>query len=117
MKIYSLDDGVYFISEGTKVLDLGYLELSWDFEDEEDSDDENIIYLVRTQPLSDYIKEKHNINWERAWLANAYATGCVFVLNKEPIPLSSIGSGFNYGSTNIIEVHEKGRVLILAEDD
>ena len=68
------------------------------------------------------------IEWIEAhkefWIADAYETDFPILLSKEPRCLNSkkwnkenwIGSGFNYGSTNIIKNCPKD-ILILAEND
>lgn len=50
-------------------------------------------------------------------IASAYDTYYIFILGKKPEKIkTSIGSGFNYGSTNIIQNCPK-TILILAEND
>ena len=63
-------------------------------------------------------------NHEKFWIADAYETDFPILLSDEPRCLNSkkwneecwIGSGFNYGSTNIIKNCPKD-ILILAEND
>ena len=56
----------------------------------------------------------------QAILASAYETDGTFILSERPRLLGpvAIGSGFNYGSTNVISI-PRGveKVLILAEND
>lgn len=71
---------------------------------------------------------KSGIEWirnhEKFWVADAYETDFPILLSDEPRCLNSkkwnkenwVGSGFNYGSTNIIKNCPKG-ILILAEND
>lgn len=51
-------------------------------------------------------------------IASSYETNVVILLSRAPkrIPLNYAGSGFNYGSTNLIE-NAPRRLLILAEND
>lgn len=50
-------------------------------------------------------------------IASAYETQTTILISKMPTQsLAWFGSGFNYGSTNIIE-KTTGRILILAEND
>lgn len=51
-------------------------------------------------------------------VASAYETRTILLLSKMPDPFtgSSVGSGFNYGSTNFLEGCSS-RMLILAQND
>ena len=55
---------------------------------------------------------------ERVWLANAYETNTHIFFEREPNKFTGkrYGSGFNYGSTNILTDCPKN-ILILAEND
>lgn len=95
-----LDDGIYEILNNTKILYFEYR--YWDF-DEED---------IAT------VKEFMS-NHPEFVIASAYETQGTFLLSEPPILFSNNyqwGSGFNYGSTNLIENCPK-RLLILAEND
>jgi len=55
---------------------------------------------------------------DKFWIANAYETETIILLAEEPRKFEGSwdGSGFNYGSTNIITDCPKS-IMILAEND
>lgn len=56
----------------------------------------------------------------KSWvMASAYETEFTFLLSRKPDKFKgkSLGSGYNYGSTNILVPKSKKRILILAEND
>ena len=68
--------------------------------------------LASTKEIESFVEKYPDF-----FLANAYETGTSFLLNAEPSRVSiSRGSGFSYGSTNILTGCPK-RVLILAQND
>jgi hypothetical protein len=89
--IFHVTDGVYSLSKDTKVL----------YEGDEIDDDEVF----------------KKFGSKQVFVCSAYETMCTIVLDKPPLIFKGkqIGSGFNYGSTNILETDMP--VLILAEND
>ena len=77
------------------------------------------IDFIRADELD---KQKDTFAWikshDKFWVGNAYATYTIFLFAEEPRKFEGDwdGSGFNYGSTNMINNCPK-TILILAEDD
>jgi len=117
MEIKKLDDGVYTVS-----LDAVILSIEGKTFYEEENSYEWVLYITKngagSEKLENYIKSL-DLRPERVFVASAYGTEQTFlILDEKPIKLTTVqGSGFNYGSTNIIEVKKPCVVLILAEDD
>ena len=88
-----IPDEIYEIQEDTKILEIQ--------DDTYEKDIMNFIY--------------NHTDWR---YAKAYETYSEFLLSKPPIEFKgkAMGSGFNYGSTNIILDCPK-QLLILAEND
>lgn len=104
----SLEDGEYEIDDIKDILIWSELDLC----DMEAKDDYN-----------SYLKRRFGDKYEQVFIGNAYETGHIFVFGKKPRKLIGKesfdlikGSGFNYGSTNVIMPHDK-ILLILAEND
>lgn len=145
MKIIDLNDGVYFVDAETEVKDLGYLRIeekniysekvlevkklkykryNYGTNQHDDIEEEyevkEIIGYEYSLPsgelFEDYLK-KIGFDHQEVWFISPYEVNRTFVMNKEPKKLSYVGSGFNYGSSNLIEVEKPGRILIAAEND
>lgn len=96
-----LSDGFYSLSEEIDVLNVSY-----SFDESE------------KQKVRDFVEKYPNFV-----SANAYETDKYLLLSEKPKKLDTkwekqnvMGSGFNYGSTNIIS-NCPSRILILAEND
>ena len=82
----------------------------WDIEDIE------FIQVIQRVENTEVIKE-FIVKYPTFHVGNAYETGEYFLLSDRPSDLvTTIGGGFNYGSTNVIENCPK-RILVLAEND
>jgi hypothetical protein len=91
-----LDDGIYEVQPWVSILDLSKE------------------YNQVKETIQAFLVE--NPQWR---FACAYQTGVVLLLSEPPIArpdLHTLGSGFNYGSTNLLE-NCPSRILILAQDD
>lgn len=96
---YGLDDGVYDIT------DIKSIEIDPQWKNEKEA-------INFTKKYPDF------------YIASAYETECIILLSKKPILWQKDntrsenwqGSGFNYGSTNILRNCPKD-ILILAEND
>lgn len=86
---------------------------------EQDREMRHIDNAGKGRPLSEDAKEFMD-NYKDYVIGNAYGCPDSFILGWKPElikePTRKIGSGFNYGSTNLIENCPRS-VLILAEDD
>lgn len=100
--IFRINDGVYILSHLTEVI-------RWEKE-RFDPTKENV------QKAFELFKEHDG----KIYIAGAYETFVCLLLNKLPIGIINhddrIGSGFNYGSTNVLP-SVGGKILILAEND
>lgn len=107
-----LSDGIYDVSDID--LDNEMLELDYSLTPEE----------------AEKVKQFVETAGSNITIANAYETETIFIFAKRPKELINrnvdngagwYGSGFNYGSTNIIDVSEMvkpaTKILILAEND
>ena len=109
------NNGVYWGSKDNtiKLLDKPYLFI------EEDGifDVSDINYIVvdnrEVKKVINWIKEKNKF-----WIASAYATKTEILFAKKPKKFkgNQEGSGFSYGSTNILTNCPKN-ILILAQND
>lgn len=114
-----LEDGVYFVPWDTKFMTKGFATYKTDKDFNitslyipQDTD-----YGVEDTPFEEVLNRNGFYGEDEIWVGHAYKTGHLVVVNQEPILIKSYGSGFNYGSTNIIPVSEEGFVIVLAEYD
>ena len=117
-KVKDVGDGVYFIPNGTKIIGI---KDEYIFEEEDENDKcipegENDIFYRELLEKHKVVEERIK-DWEIIYLCRAYQCYQVYLLDKMPIKIKSEGSGFNYGSCNIIPVNEPGTILVLAADD
>lgn len=77
----------------------------------------DIAFIAKTNKNFEEVVEWVNER-EKIWIANAYDTDGHIFFEEEPTKFDGkwYGSGFNYGSTNILTDCPKS-VLILAEND
>lgn len=94
-----LQDGIYELSDTIEVLGIGE---EWDYGI---PDTERVREFIERFP--DYVT------------ASAYQTYSIILLSERPAKFSGykIGSGFNYGSTNLLAGITTKRILILAQND
>lgn len=90
---------------------------------------EDWIYICKDPVISNdwYFDEDDEDDLEKVksfkevWIWSAYETDHTFIFDVEPIELPdhlSIGSWFNYWSTNILNIPDGiNKILILAEND
>ncbi len=96
-----LEDGLYEVDDDVEVIEIG--ERLYDIRDFSD-EYAMILFFIENHP--NFV------------VANAYETSSTILLSRKPNIFKGyyVGSGFNYGSTNLVENCPK-RLLILAEDD
>ena len=102
-RIMYLKDGVYEIDNPKDVL------LNQDDDQSEWACEETVF---------EFLQRKCGKQYKKFYIGTAYETDWKIVLAKKPKVVKNMteGSGFNYGSTNVIKPHNK-TLLILAEND
>jgi hypothetical protein len=80
-------------------------------------DTTDITFIVKTNKNTEEVVAWINER-EKVWIANAYGTDEYIFFEEEPAKFDGkwYGSGFNYGSTNVLTDCPKS-ILILAEND
>ena len=121
MKFNEIGENVYFIEEDANFLSINFEATDQDY-DEVTFELKNVYWYDYTNKIKENLLDflsKNNLfkGCEELWVGSAYQCSGIWVLEKEPKILKWTGSGFNYGSSNLIEVPSKGFVLVLAQDD
>jgi hypothetical protein len=117
--IKPLNYGVYFVSSDTIWKHYKYMEIYCKDGNESNPESwETHSSTTFKQIINEFLEK---VECDVIYLAEAYATTGFFLLNKQPIELKDnkdvFGSGFNYGSCNLITVDRPGFILILAQND
>lgn len=108
-----LRDGIYEVDEDIEVIEMS----SDDYIDDDSLDMKLSNHYTKLDETRDIFDAFHK-KYPDCVYAEGYETGCGFLLSRQPKKFRGnvIGSGFNYGSTNLLSGCPS-RILIIAEND